>query len=71
MNAVSVLFAPGTEVQILQGDNPDRNLLPVAGKYIIVSYDENGIIVKATTGPALGRKFFISNSTPIIMMEAE
>lgn len=66
-----IMFAPGTEVQILRGNNPDENLIPVAEKYVIISYDDFGIMVRATTGPALGRSFYVSRATPIIMMEAD
>jgi hypothetical protein len=64
-----IMFAPGTEVQILNGIDPDKNILPVANRYVVVSYDNFGIIVKATDGAALGRNFYISKSTPVIMME--
>lgn len=69
--ANSIMFSPGTEVHIMRGDNPDVRLLSVAERLVIISYDDYGIIVRATDGPAIGRKFYISRSTPIIMMEVD
>lgn len=71
MTMGNIMFAPGTEVQIVRGNNPDENLIQVAERYIIISYDDYGIIVKATNGAALGRIFYISKSTPIIMTEVD
>ena len=69
--ANSIMFSPGTEVHIMRGDNPDMCLISIANRFVIISYDDYGIIVRASMGPALGRKFYISRSTPIVMMEVD
>lgn len=69
--AAGVIFPPGTEVKILNGNSYDRTLLPTSSRYQVISYDDWGIIVSSLDGPAPGRKFYISKSTPIIMMEAD
>ena len=67
----SIMFSPGTEVHIAKGDNTETPLISNAPLCVIISYDDYGIIVRATAGPALGRKFYISRSTPIVMMEVD
>ena len=65
----SIIFAPGTEVSILNGNDSSRLLIQEADKVVVMSYDDYGVVVRVTEGPAVGRRFYISKSTPAIMME--